>query len=61
MVVPEIMFSSFFWKSLVRSFLNLLTPVIAQIIAPYNIYSIKFVKRSFRTIKAIFLSHQVLV
>ena len=41
MAVPEIMFSSFCWKSAVRSFLNLLTPVIAQTIALYNIYSIK--------------------
>ena len=29
MAVPEIMFSSFCWKSVVRCFLNLLTPVIA--------------------------------
>ena len=56
MVVPEIMFSSFCWKSAVRSFLNLLTSVIAKIIAPYNIYSIKFVKRSFRAIKVIFFN-----
>ena len=45
MAVPEIMFSFFCWKRAVRS-LNLLTHVIAQIIAPYNIYSIKFVLRA---------------
>ena len=54
MVVPEIMFSSFCWKGAVRSSLKLLTPVVAQTIAPYNIYSIKFVKLSFRAIKVIF-------
>ena len=32
----------------------ILTPVIAQTIARYNIYSIKFVKRSFRAIQVIF-------
>ena len=51
MVVPEIMFSSFFLEKRCKVFL---TPVIVQIIAPYNIYSIKFVNRSFRAIKVIF-------
>ena len=45
------MFSSLCWKSAERSFLKHLTPVIAQTIAPYNIYSIKFRKCSFRVIK----------
>ena len=48
MVAPIIMFSSLCLKSAVRSFLNLLTPAIAKIIAPFNIYSIKFVQRSFQ-------------
>ena len=59
MAVPEIMCSSFCWRSAVRSFLNLLTRVIAQIIEPYNIYIIKFVKHSFRAIKVDNLQRKV--